>query len=224
MCCMTAYATFDGVRTPSMQATPPARFNGPVHAAGVELHDAVGVRQAAVTHAVVERIELDDVDARDQRLEDVAARGHRGEGRLDAGLRPAILELVAVGGGRPRPASHARCARRAPGIRRRVPGPGGEAGRGGGGELDETATVEGSGHGVQLNPYPRGGDTRPRSPSGRDGDGRVACASCGRPTATRSSCSSRSSRSSRRWRSHPGTGRTGCSRTCSCSSPCRGSC
>ena len=45
----------------------------PVHAARIELDDAVGVRQPAVADAVVGRIELDDVDAGDERVEDVGA-------------------------------------------------------------------------------------------------------------------------------------------------------
>ena len=38
-----------------------------VHAAGVELDDAVGVRQPAVADVHLRRVELDDVDAGDQR-------------------------------------------------------------------------------------------------------------------------------------------------------------
>ena len=57
----------------------------------VELHDAVGVRQAAVAHARVLGIELDDVDAGDEGVEDVLAFGHHRERRLDAGLRAAVL-------------------------------------------------------------------------------------------------------------------------------------
>ncbi len=45
----------------------------PVHAARVELHDAVGIRQPAVADAGVGRIELAEVDAGDQRVEHVAA-------------------------------------------------------------------------------------------------------------------------------------------------------
>ena len=51
-----------------------------VHARGVELHDAFGVRQAAVADARVLGIELDDVDAGDERVEDVLAPGHQREG------------------------------------------------------------------------------------------------------------------------------------------------
>ena len=58
----------------------------PVHARGVELHDAVGVRQPAVADARVLGIELAQVDAGDQRVEDVLAFGDHAEGHLDAGL------------------------------------------------------------------------------------------------------------------------------------------
>src|SRR5688500_17024735 len=44
---------------------------GSVHDARVELYDSVGVRESSVTDAVVERIELHDIDPRDQRVEDV---------------------------------------------------------------------------------------------------------------------------------------------------------
>ena len=70
-----------------------------VHAAGVELHDAVGVRQAAVADARLLGIELDDVDAGDQRVEHVLALRHHREGRLarrSAGRRSCT---VAVGRG-----------------------------------------------------------------------------------------------------------------------------
>ena len=72
----------------------------PVHAARVELHDAVGIRQAAVADAVVLRIELDDVDAGDEGVEHVflarAAARHQVERALDRRLRPAVLVAVAV--------------------------------------------------------------------------------------------------------------------------------
>ena len=44
-----------------------------VHAARIELHHALGVGQAAVSDARVLGIEFDDVDAGDERLEDVGA-------------------------------------------------------------------------------------------------------------------------------------------------------
>jgi hypothetical protein len=75
----------------------PGALARPVHARRVELDDAVGVRQPAVADARIFGIELDDVDARDQRIEDVLAFRHHAEGRLDTGLRAAILEAVAVG-------------------------------------------------------------------------------------------------------------------------------
>jgi hypothetical protein len=68
-----------------------------VHATGIELHHAVRVRQTAVADAVIKRIELDDVHARDERVEHVrAARGHHREGLLDAGHVAAVFEFVAV--------------------------------------------------------------------------------------------------------------------------------
>jgi len=72
---------------------------GPVHTARVELDDAVGIRQAAVADARVFGIELDDVDAGDERVEDVGvAARHQVERALDGGLRSAVLVAVAVGG------------------------------------------------------------------------------------------------------------------------------
>ena len=59
------------MRTPSSAADAAGPLLRPVHAARVELDDAVGVRQAAVADARVLGIELDDVDARDQGVEHV---------------------------------------------------------------------------------------------------------------------------------------------------------
>ena len=68
-----------------------------VHAARVELDDAVGIGQAAVADARVLGIELDDVDAGDERVEHVAAAGDQPEGAGDAGLLAVVRVLVAVG-------------------------------------------------------------------------------------------------------------------------------
>ena len=71
----------------------------PVHAAGIELHDAVRIRQAAVADARLFGIELDDIDARDQCIEHVAPLRHHRKRLLDARHLTAVLELVAVCGG-----------------------------------------------------------------------------------------------------------------------------
>jgi hypothetical protein len=87
-----------------------------VHAAGVELDHAVGVRQAAVADAGIERIELYDVDAGDQRLEHVGATRHHGEGGLHARPGAAVLvDVTVVRGDDDRlhpPARHRRRLRR----------------------------------------------------------------------------------------------------------------
>ena len=100
MLSMTACATSDGVRTPSMAGDAAGALLRPVHAAGVELDDAVGVRQPAVADAVSSGIELDDVDACDRaRREHPSPPRHQAEGLLDAGLGAAVLVEIAVGGG-----------------------------------------------------------------------------------------------------------------------------
>ena len=81
---MTARATSDGVRTPSSAATPPARFFGPCMQHGVELDDPLGVGQTAVSDTVFFRIELDDIDAGNQRVENVLAFGDLGKRRFDS--------------------------------------------------------------------------------------------------------------------------------------------
>ena len=69
-------------------------LSGTVHAAGVELHHSIRIRQAAVADAVVEAIELDDVDAGNQRVEHVGAARHHRECLLDARLHSAVLESI----------------------------------------------------------------------------------------------------------------------------------
>jgi hypothetical protein len=81
---ITAFATSDG-------AGPPG---GAVHARRVELDDPVGVGQRAVADAGFERIELGDVDARDQGIEHVLAFGDQAESAADGILRAAVRELV----------------------------------------------------------------------------------------------------------------------------------
>ena len=64
-----------GRRSDALDGGDPSRaLPGTVHAAGIELDDAVGVRQTAPADAVSVGIELDDVDAGDERVEHVGAR------------------------------------------------------------------------------------------------------------------------------------------------------
>ena len=65
-----------------------------VHAARIELHNAFSIRQAAVADAGLFRIELDDVDAGDQRVEHVVPFDDLREGYLDAVLSPPFLNLL----------------------------------------------------------------------------------------------------------------------------------
>ena len=74
-------------------AGPPAR---PVHAAGVELHDPLGVGASAVADAGVLGVELDDADAGDERIEHVRARRHHAERGLHAGVGSAVPVAVPV--------------------------------------------------------------------------------------------------------------------------------
>ena len=69
---------------------------GAVHAAGVELHHAVGIGEPAVAHGILFRIELEDVDSGDQGVEHVAPLRHEPPGQLDAGLLAAVPVPVAV--------------------------------------------------------------------------------------------------------------------------------
>src|SRR5512141_3063459 len=71
----------------------------PVHHARVELHDTLGVGQSAISHARVERIELDDVHSGDDCVENIRAAGNHRERFLDRGLRSAVLVVIAVAGG-----------------------------------------------------------------------------------------------------------------------------
>src|SRR5262249_29511136 len=72
---------------------------GPVHAARVELDDAVSVRQTAPADAGLIRIELDNADTGNRRIEHVGAIRHHPEGALDAGDAVLVLRAVAVRGG-----------------------------------------------------------------------------------------------------------------------------
>ena len=88
-----------GRRFDPLEAGDPSRaLPGTVHAARIQLDDTLRVRQTAVTDARVRRIELDDVDAGDERVEDVPAGGHRRKREFDGRLRAAVLEAVAVCG------------------------------------------------------------------------------------------------------------------------------
>ena len=71
----------------------------PVHARRVELYDALRVWQAAPADAGLVRIELDDGDARDQRVEDVGAAGHHRERLRHARDAVGVFRSVAVGRG-----------------------------------------------------------------------------------------------------------------------------
>src|SRR5215208_528744 len=69
-----------------------------MHTGRVELHDTLGVRQTAITHAVVEWIEFDNVDTGDDCVEYVRAAGDHGECLLHGGHRAAVFESIAVRG------------------------------------------------------------------------------------------------------------------------------
>jgi hypothetical protein len=68
----------------------------PVHARRIELDDSLAIGQPAISDARILGIELDDVDAGDERLENVGARHHLFEGGFDAGLWAAVPEPVTV--------------------------------------------------------------------------------------------------------------------------------
>src|SRR5215831_228469 len=70
-----------------------------VHTTRVELNDAFCIWQSAIADAVVERIELDDIDAGNQRVENVRAADHLLKGSFDAGHSSAVLEFIPIGGG-----------------------------------------------------------------------------------------------------------------------------
>jgi hypothetical protein len=70
-----------------------------MHATRIELHDAFGVRETAVAHARILGVQLAQVHARDECIEDVSAFGHRLEGFLYAGDGSAVLVAIAVGRG-----------------------------------------------------------------------------------------------------------------------------
>src|SRR4029079_8073205 len=71
-------------------------FSRPWTPARVELNDSVCMGKPAVADTVVERIELDDVDARDNCVEHVLAARDHGEGFLDGSLRAAVPVAVTV--------------------------------------------------------------------------------------------------------------------------------
>ena len=71
-------------------------FPRAMHAAGVELDHPVGIGQTAVADARVLRIELDDVDAGNECVEDVAPLRHHGERFFDARLLTTVLISMTV--------------------------------------------------------------------------------------------------------------------------------
>ena len=76
----------------------PGPFLGPVHAAGIELDDAVGVRQAAEPDARVGRVQFAEIDAGDQGVEHVRPAGHQGERLRHTGdVAPVPVDVPVVG-------------------------------------------------------------------------------------------------------------------------------
>ena len=71
-------------------------FSRSMHAAGIELHYAIGIRQPAVANTRVLRIQFDDIDAGNQGIEDILAFGHALECCLDAGQFATIFHRDAV--------------------------------------------------------------------------------------------------------------------------------
>src|SRR5215208_8177717 len=69
-----------------------------MHTGRVELHDAFSVWQTAITHAVVEWIEFDNVDSGDDCVEYIRAAGDHGERLLHSSHGAAVLESIAVRG------------------------------------------------------------------------------------------------------------------------------
>ena len=67
-----------------------------MHAAGVELHDAVGVGTSSVAYRGVLGVKLNDVNPSDERLKYVRAGRHHLKRRLDASQRTAVSDQVAV--------------------------------------------------------------------------------------------------------------------------------
>ena len=65
-----------------------------VHARGVELDDTVGVGEGAVADAGLERIELGNVDAGDERVENVLAFGDQPERPLTAFSGPPFVNSM----------------------------------------------------------------------------------------------------------------------------------
>src|SRR5215472_1819001 len=78
------------------RSNSPRLFARPVHARRIELYYALGIGQATISDAVIQRVQLHYIDAGDDRIQYVLAfRNHR-ESLLDGGHRSAILELVAI--------------------------------------------------------------------------------------------------------------------------------
>src|SRR5262245_47126966 len=69
-----------------------------MHDGRIELDHAVSIRQAAVADPVVEWIELNDVEARDHRVEHIRTGSDHLKSFLYGGDVAAILEAIAVCG------------------------------------------------------------------------------------------------------------------------------
>jgi hypothetical protein len=67
-----------------------------VHAAGIQLHDTVSVRQTPKADARVFRIPFHDIDACDHGVERVGAADEQSKGLFDARSITAVLEPVPV--------------------------------------------------------------------------------------------------------------------------------
>src|ERR1044072_4670475 len=71
-------------------------FPWSMHDGRVELDHAVSVRQSAVSDAVVEWIELDDIYSGDYGFEHIGATAHHLKSLLHGSNIPAVLEPVAL--------------------------------------------------------------------------------------------------------------------------------
>jgi hypothetical protein len=67
-----------------------------VHAACIELHDSISVRETSEPDARIFRIELDDIDARDESVQDITAACKAPECFLNTGCVAAVLVSVSI--------------------------------------------------------------------------------------------------------------------------------
>ena len=67
-----------------------------VHHTGVELNDAVGVRDAPVAHAVLRRIKFEDVETSENGVQDVLAALDPEVSLLHRRSRAAVFEFIPV--------------------------------------------------------------------------------------------------------------------------------